>query len=258
MLLAIDVGNTNTCFGIYEGETLRGTFRLRTDRGRTADEIGLYATEYFQRFGLDMEAVEDVIIASVVPQVMAQLTRAMELYFGHTPMVIDGGVDPGLVYAIQGRERLGPDRSVACLAARELFPCPCIILDFGTATTLDALNEKGEYMGGCIAAGLETTARALSDNASLLPQIELKPAEKVLGTTTVGQIQAGVVLGYVGAMEYLVRRARQELGVPDCPVIATGGLAGAIAQGSELIRAVDRDLVLEGLRLIYQREKKQR
>ena len=248
MLLAIDVGNTNTCFGIYEGEKLRGTFRLRTDRGRTADEIGLYATEYFQHFGLDIEAV----------QVMAQLTRAMELYFGHTPMVIDGGVEPGLVYAIQGRERLGPDRSVACLAARELFPCPCIILDFGTATTLDALNEKGEYMGGCIAAGLETTARALSDNASLLPQIELKPAEKVLGTTTVGQIQAGVVLGYVGAMEYLVRRARQELGVPDCPVIATGGLAGAIAQGSELIRAVDRDLVLEGLRLIYQREKKQR
>lgn len=254
MLMTVDVGNTNTCFGIYDGETLRGTFRLRTDRSRTADEIGLYVTGYFDRFHLNVGDIADVIIASVVPQVMDPLTRAMERYLGRTALVIDGGVDPGLVYAKPGKERLGPDRAVACLAARELFPCPCIVLDFGTATTLDALNEKGEYMGGCIAAGLETTARALSDNASLLPQIELKPAQRVLDMTTVGQIQAGVVLGYVGAMEYLVRRAQQELGAPDCPVIATGGLAGAIARGSGLIRAVDRDLVLEGLRLIYQRE----
>ena len=255
MLLCIDVGNTNMTFGVYEGEELLGTFRLRTDPDRTADEIGLFACEYFGRFGLSTSAVEDVIIASVVPQVMEPLERAMEKYFDHTPLIIDGGIDPGLVIGIAGDERLGPDRSVACVAARELYGCPCIVLDFGTATTLDALNERGEYMGGCITAGLAVTAEALTGKTSLLPRVELVRPYKVLNSTAVGHIQAGLVLGYVGAMEYLVKLAKQELGVEDCPVIATGGLAKAVAAGSNVMEAVDKDLVLEGLRLIYQREK---
>jgi len=255
MLLTIDVGNTNICFGIYEGEKLRGSFRLKTDPDRTADEIGLLVCEYFHRFGLEIEGVEDVIIASVAPQVMYPLTRAMEIYVGRKPLIIDAGVDPGLKMGVPGDERLGPDRSVACVAAAAKYGTPCIVLDFGTATTLDALNQRGEYMGGCIAAGLRVTADALTQRASLLPRVELARPEKVLNTTAVGHIQAGVVLGYVGAMEYLVRKAQEELGAPGCPVVATGGLARIVAGSTGLIRAVDEDLVLEGLRLIYHRER---
>ncbi len=253
MLLAIDVGNTNICFGIYDGETLKGTFRLKTDSDRTADEIGLFACEYFRRFDLEPEELKDIIIASVVPQVMYTLNRAMEKYFGKTPMIIDAGVEPGLAMGVPGDERLGPDRSVACVAAIEKYGVPCIVLDFGTATTLDALNEKGEYMGGCIATGLRVSADALTQRASLLPRVELVRPEKVLNTTAVGHIQAGVVLGYIGSMEYLIRLAKEELGAPDCPVVATGGLASIVAENTSLIQVVDKDLVLDGLRIIYQR-----
>lgn len=255
MLLCIDVGNTNICFGVYEGEELKGFFRLQTQRERTSDEMGLFAMEYFRTFGLDPADIGDVMVCSVVPQVMARLTECVKKYFGREPMIIDGGVDPGLPYAISGRERLGADRAVACVAARALYGAPCIVLDFGTATTLDALNEKGEYMGGCISTGLEVTARALTDGTALLPQVPLDMPDRVLNSTSVGHIQAGVVLGYRGAMEYLVRRAKEELGAPDCPVIATGGLAKAAVKDSEVIQTVDRDLVLEGLRIIYEREK---
>ena len=255
MLLTIDAGNTNLCFGLYEGDRLQGSFRLRTDPSQTADELGLLVCEYFHRFGLDLAAVEDVIIACVVPGLLPLLKRAMETYLGKTPLVIDGGVDPGLKLGVASDERLGADRSVACVAAAAKYGAPCIVLDLGTATTLDALNTRGEYMGGCIAVGLRVAANALAQQAALLPQVELTGPEKVLNTTAVGHIQAGMVLGYVGAVEYLVRRAREELGQPECPVVATGGLARIIAGHTGIIQAVDDDLVLEGLRLIYQRER---
>lgn len=258
MLLAIDVGNTNICFGIYDGAELLGTFRLKTDPDRTSDEIGLFACEYFRRFDLSPEAVDDVIIASVVPHIMYTLTNAVMKYFGKCPMIIDDGVDPGLAMGVSGDERLGPDRSVACVAAIVKYHAPCIVLDFGTATTLDALNEKGEYMGGCITAGLRVTADALAGRASLLPRVELARPEKVLNNTAVGHIQAGIVLGYIGATEHLIRLAKEELGVPDCKVIATGGLARLVADNTSLIQVVDKDLVLDGLRMVYHRERGRR
>lgn len=255
MLLTIDVGNTNLCFGIFDGAELRGTFRLKTDPDRTSDEIGLFACEYFHRFGLEPEQVEDVIVASVVPHVMHTLCSAMVKYFGKVPLVIDGGVDPGLKMGVPGDERLGPDRSVACVAAMAKYGAPCIVLDFGTATTLDAVNARGEYMGGCITTGLRVSADALTQRASLLPQVELTMPDRVLNFTAVGHIQAGLMMGYIGAVEYLVRRAREELGAPGCPVVATGGLARMVAENTDLVQFEDKDLVLEGLRLIYLREK---
>lgn len=255
MLLTIDVGNTNLCFGIFDGEELKGTFRLKTDPDRTSDEIGLFACEYFHRFGLEPEQVEDVIVASVVPHVMHTLTNAMVKYFNRVPLVIDGGVDPGLKIGVPGDERLGPDRSVACIAAMAKYGAPCIVLDFGTATTLDAVNAQGEYMGGCITTGLRVSADALTQRASLLPQVELTWPEKVLNSTAVGHIQAGLVMGYIGAVEYLIRRAKEELGEPDCTVVATGGLAGLVSENTALVQYEDRDLVLDGLRMIYLREK---
>lgn len=256
MLLAIDVGNTNLTFGIFEGAAMRGSFRLKTDSDRTSDEIGLFACDYFRRFGLDPEAVEDVIIDSVVPPIMHTLTNAIRKYFGKKPLVIDDGVDPGLAMGVAGDERLGADRSVACVAAIAKYGAPCVVLDFGTATTLDALNEQGAYMGGCITAGVRVSTDALFSRAALLPRVELVCPDKVLNTTAVGQIQAGAVMGYIGAMEHLIRKAKLELDAPGCRVVATGGLAGMMAQNSKLIDVVDRDLVLDGLRMIYDREKR--
>ncbi|NCB64152.1 MAG: type III pantothenate kinase [Clostridia bacterium] len=254
MLLAIDVGNTNMVFGLFKGDTLSGTFRLMTDANRTSDEIGLTAYQYFMRFGLKTEDVEDVIIASVVPQVMYTLTSAMMKYFDKTPIVVGDDVDPGLAYGVTGDERLGPDRSVACAAALAKYGAPLVVLDFGTATTVDALDEKGEYKGGCITAGVRISTEALFHKTAMLPKVELVKPNSVLGTTTVGQIQAGAVMGYIGAMEYLIRETVRELGCGEkTRVVATGGLARMVADYTDVIDVVDSSLIMDGLRIIYRR-----
>lgn len=255
MLLAIDVGNTNMVFGIFEGETLKGSFRLKTDAGRTSDEIGLLICGYFQKFSLDAREVEDIILASVVPNVMYTLTSAIIKYFGKKPLIVDGGIEPGLPYGVQSDERLGADRSVVCVAAIAKYGAPLIVLDFGTATTLDAVSSEGAYLGGCITAGVRISTEALFQKTARLPNVELTMPDTVLGCTTVGQIQAGAVMGYIGSIEYLVRRAKAEMGYPaeDIKVIATGGLARMVSENSDLITALDSQLVLDGLRIIYER-----
>ena len=255
MLLVIDVGNTNMVFGIYEGDRLAGSFRLKTDVNRTSDEIGLLAAQYFEKFGLDTGKVEDVMIASVVPPVMYSLTSAIIKYFNRRPLIIDDGVDPGLPYAVGGDERLGPDRSVACVAALEKYGAPLVVLDFGTATTVDAVSREGAYLGGCITAGVRISTEALFQKTARLPNVELAMPDKVLGCTAVSQIQAGAVMGYIGAMEYLIRRTKQEMGYPEeeIKVVATGGLSRMVADNTDMIDLVDKDLILDGLRLIYRR-----
>lgn len=156
-------------------------------------------------------------------------------YFGKTPIIVDEDVDPGLPYGVSGDERLGADRSVACIAALEKYGAPLVVLDFGTATTVDAVNREGAYMGGCITAGIRISADALFMRAAMLPKVELVKPETVLGCTAVGQIQAGTVLGYIGAMEYLIRMAKEELRAADAHVVATGGLARLIADNTGLI-----------------------
>lgn len=257
MLVAIDVGNTNMVFGLFEQDILTGSFRLMTDANRTSDEIGLAAWDYFQRFGLKTEDVEDVIIASVVPQVMHTLTNAIAKYFNKTPIIVDDDVDPGLPYGVSGDERLGPDRAVACIAAVEKYGTPLVVLDFGTATTLDAVNANGEYMGGCIIAGVRIATDALFMKTAMLPKVELIKPDTVLNSTAVGQIQAGAVGGYIGSMEYLIREAKKELGGGDVQVVATGGLARLIADNTDLVSHVDASLILEGLVLIYRRDRGQ-
>lgn len=255
MLLAVDVGNTNMVFGIFREDKLAGTFRLQTDVNRTSDEIGLLSCAYFERFGLDPRGVEDILIASVVPPVMYALTSAMIKYFGKTPRIIDAGVDPGLPYAVKGDERLGADRSVACVAAIHAYGAPLIVLDFGTATTVDAINREGGYLGGCILAGVRLTTQALFQKTAQLPNVELTVPDKVLNSTAVGQIQAGAVGGYIGAIEYLIRRTKEEMGYPPdkIQVIATGGLARMVADHTDAIDRVDGGLILEGLRIISKR-----
>lgn len=258
MLLVIDVGNTEMVFGIFEGEELRGSFRLKTDPVRTADEIGLLACQYFQRFGLEPTQMEDVVIASVVPPVMHTLTNAILKYFERKPLIIDEDIDPGLPYGVQSDERLGADRSVAGIAAIKKYGAPIIVLDFGTATTLDAVSREGSYLGGCITAGVRLTTEALFQKTASLPNVEMAMPSTVLGSTAVGQIQAGAIMGYVGSMEYLIHRAKKEMGYqPDeIKVVATGGLAHMVAENSHIIDVVDPALILDGLRILYEKVKK--
>lgn len=256
MILAIDVGNTNMEFGVFEGEKLLGSFRMMTKNKATSDEIGLLVCQYFERFGIDRTRLEAVVVASVVPQIMYTLNAAMVKYLGLKPIVADDDVASGLSYGpLVTNERLGADRSVACVAAMKKYGSPLIVLDFGTATTVDAVSRDGVYMGGCISAGLRVTMDALAANAAMLPNVELSKPDKVLNFTAVGHIQAGVVGGYVGAMEYLIRQAKDELGEPDVKVVATGGLARLIAEHTPLIDVIDGELILDGLRMIYEEYK---
>ena len=238
MLMAIDVGNTNMVFGLLDGERLVGSFRLMTDANRTSDEIGLTVCEYFRRFDLTMDQVTDIIIASVVPQVMYTLTSAIIKYFGKKPIIIDEDVSTGIRY--QGDDRLGADRSVSCVAAMEKYGKP--------------LSPDGEYLGGCILAGIRVSTDALFHQAAMLPRIELIRPASVLGKNTIAQIQAGSVMGYIGAIEYLIRQTKAEMpGGENATVVATGGLARLIADNTDLIDVVDGQLILDGLRIIYER-----
>ena len=258
MLLTIDVGNTNMVFSVFEGETLRGSFRLTTVTGRTSDELGMDIWNQLSRLGIRPEDLADVIISSVVPPVMAALTDAVVRYLDKTPIVVDVDVDPGLPYGVMSNERLGADRSVACVAAIHKYGAPLILADMGTATTVDAISRQGSYMGGCITAGARISIEALFQKTALLPQVSLALPEKVLSGTAVGQIQAGAVLGYIGAMERLITQAREEIDEPEAIVVATGGLAPVIAAGTDLIDVVDGQLIPDGLRLLYQKYLRER
>ena len=258
MLLTIDVGNTNMVFSVFEGETLRGSFRLTTVAGRTSDELGMDIWNQLSRLGIRPEDLADVIVSSVVPPVMAALTDALVRYLGKTPIVVDVDVDPGLPYGVVSNEHLGADRSVACVAAIHKYGAPLILADMGTATTVDAISRAGVYMGGCITAGARISIEALFQKTALLPQVSLALPEKVLSGTAVGQIQAGAVLGYIGAMERLITQAREEIDEPEAIVVATGGLAPVIAAGTDLIDVVDGQLIPDGLRLLYQKYLRER
>jgi len=258
MLLTIDVGNTNMVYGLFDGERLLGSFRLRTASDITSDEIGILACEYFSRFGFEPADVQDVVIASVVPQIMYTLTSAMIKYFGREPIVIDSDVDAGLRYGSgleNCTERLGADRAVTAVAAIAKYGAPLIVVDFGTATTLDAIDAEGRYLGGTIGTGLRVSMDALIQNTAMLPRVELSMPSRVIGTNTGEQLRAGVVAGYVGNMEYLIARMKKELGREDVRVVATGGLSRLISEQTKMIDIVDGGLTLDGLRLIYRRLK---
>ena len=253
MLLAIDIGNTNMVFGIYKGEEMLGSFRLSTNSTATSDELGILAVSYFERFGYRTEDLKACIIGSVVPQVMYSVTSAIIKYFGVEPLVVGTDVDTGLKFAPRCYEtgRLGADRAINCISATQKYGAPFVILDFGTATTIDAVGPDGVYMGGTIGPGLQVSLDALVSRTAMLPRVELQMPQTVLGRNTEEQIQAGVVAGYVGNMEYLIRQVMEEMDCEGIKVIATGGLSRMIAQQTDRINIVDPMLTMDGLRMIF-------
>ncbi len=255
MLLVIDIGNTNTSLGVFDGEALAAHWRLTTVRARTVDEWGVLARNLFALAELDFKVIDAIAVASVVPPLNFTLKRMAEVYFGLSPLFIDHTIDTGLPILYQPASDVGADRIVDAVAAIHNYGSPCIVVDFGTATTFDAINSKGEYLGGVITPGINISADALFERAAKLPRVEIKRPQKTIGSATVEAMQSGLYHGYVGLVDGILRKMIDELG-GTVHVIATGGLASLIATGSEFIEHVDETLTLEGLRLTYERTAK--
>jgi len=255
MLLVIDVGNTNTVLGIYDRDRLMDNWRIWTERDRTSDEYGILMRNLFSSRGIPLEKIEAVSISCVVPPMLNMLLELCEKYFRVGPLVIDVGIQLGMPILTDTPAEVGADRIVNAVAAYHKYGKSLIVVDFGTATTFDYISPQGEYMGGAIAPGLGIASEALFIRASKLPRVELKRPKKVVGKNTVQSMQAGIVFGYVGLTDEIVLRMKEEVGT-NPKVIATGGLAPLIASESKTIERVDEFLTLEGLRLLYELNRK--
>jgi type III pantothenate kinase len=254
LLLTIDLGNTNTVLGVFEGAELRAHWRLATRREQTADEYGILVRNLFMSSGLAPTAIEGVALASVVPPLTPVLVALSKQYLDLEPLVVEPGVRTGMPILYEPPGDVGADRIVNGVAAFAAYGGPVIVVDFGTATTLDVVTRKGEYLGGVICPGVGISADALFQRAARLPRVDVRHPGKVIGRSTVGSIQSGIYFGYAAMVEGLIARLRSELGEP-ARVVATGGLAETLAGEIPSIEAVDPVLTLTGLRLIWERNR---
>lgn len=250
MLLAIDVGNTNTVLGAFAGERALPNWRIATTQSRTADEYSVTLHGLFRLSGLDAGGVDAAIISSVVPAAVQPLTQALEERFGVSPLVVGPGIKTGIPILYENPKEVGADRIVNAVAAYDMYGSGTIVVDFGTATTFDCISPRGEYLGGVITPGITISADALYRHAAKLPRVEVARPERIIGRNTVSSIQAGLFYGYVGLVDGIVTRMKKEAGFP-VRVVATGGLARLLAAASETIEKADDQLTLRGLRLIY-------
>jgi len=260
MLLALDVGNTNTVLGLYHSgsNTLAAHWRVTTHRTQTVDEYGVLFTNLFNMHGLSTSQVEHIIISSVVPPIDSTLAQVCESYFKRKPLFVEPGIKTGMPVLVDNPAELGADRLVNAIATYEKYGGPAIIVDFGTATTFDVVSAKGEYLGGIISPGLGISADALFSRAARLGRVDIKRPAKVIGTNTVAHIQSGLYYGYIGLVDGILARMIAEIGTdlndPAHPkIIATGGLARLIAEDSRYIETIDDMLTLDGLRLAFER-----
>jgi len=253
MLMVLDVGNTNTVLGIYSNEELLNHWRLTTERERTADEYGILIRTLFGLGEVSNGTVTAIVISSVVPPARPALEEMGVRYFGIQPLFIEATMDLGMPVRYNPPADVGADRIVNAVAAYAQFGGPAVVVDFGTATTFDAISPQGEYLGGVIAPGIGISAEALFLRAARLPRVEIRPPSKVVGDSTVGSIQSGLYWGYAGLVDGILRRMKDEIENPY--VVSTGGLAELISPACEEIDSVDRNLTLEGMRLVYERLK---
>ncbi|MCA1037743.1 MULTISPECIES: type III pantothenate kinase [Bacillaceae] len=254
MIFVFDVGNTNIVLGVYDGEELKHHWRIETNRNKTEDEYGMIVKSLFEHVNLSFSNIDGIIISSVVPPIMFALERMCQKYFHHKPLVVGPGIKTGLNIKYENPREVGADRIVNAVAAIHEYGGPLIIVDFGTATTYCYINADKQYMGGAIAPGVNISTEALYSKAAKLPRIEIARPEHIVGKNTVAAMQSGIVYGYVGQVEGIVKRMKDQSDENPL-VIATGGLANLIAQESNMIDIVDPFLTLKGLQLIYKRNR---
>jgi type III pantothenate kinase len=258
MLLALDVGNTNTVLGLYnlDGKKpeLAANWRVTTHRTQTVDEYGVFFVNLFEMHGMAPNQVTSIIIASVVPPLDSTLRQVCEDYFHIEPMFVEPGMKTGMPLLVDNPTEMGADRLADCVAAYERYGGPCIVVDFGTATKFEAISKRGEYLGGAIAPGLGLSAEALFSRAARLYRVDIKRPAKVIGTNTIAHLQSGLYFGYIGLVDGIIERIIAELGEQP-HIVGTGGLAHMIAEDSRYINEIDDMLTLDGLRILFERNR---
>lgn len=255
MLLVIDVGNTNVTMGVFDGEALKETFRLTSKQPRTSDEYGMTICDLVEHREIAVSQITDVIISSVVPDVMYSLINGVIKYLHTTPLIVGPGIKTGIRLVTENPKQIGADRIVDAVGAYELYGGPVLVIDFGTATTYDLIMEDGSFVAGVTAPGIRLIANALWEGTAKLPKFEIRKPQSILAKETISSMQAGLVYGYIGQTEYIIKKVQEEAKLPDLKVVATGGLGKLIADETEMIHVYDNRLTLKGLRLIYEKNR---
>lgn len=256
MILVIDVGNTNMTIGVYKERELQATFRMMTKTPRTSDEYGVMISQLLGSKGIAMADIEGSIIASVVPDVMHSLVGGVVKYLGTNPLIVGPGVKTGITTTTENPRAIGADRIVDAVAAYEKYGGPVLVLDFGTATTYDLVTEDGKFAAGITAPGIRISSEALWTQTAKLPNIEIKKPKSILAQETISSMQAGLVYGQIGQTEYIIRKVKEESGLKELKVVATGGLGRMIADETNDIDVYDSALTLDGLLFIYEKNRK--
>lgn len=254
MILTLDVGNTNITCGVFDGDDLKACFRITTKMPRTSDEYGMMLCNLIEKNQIDVSDIKDAIICSVVPNVMHSLQGGVVKYLHITPLIVEAGIKTGIRIATANPQQIGADRIVDAVAAYELYGGPVLVLDYGTATTYDLVDENGAFLGGITAPGIRISAKALWEDAAKLPEIEIKKPDRILGKDTITSMQSGLVFGQIGQTEYIVRKVKEEMGLDNIKVVATGGLGRIIAKETEAIDIYDPNLTLKGINLVYKKQ----
>ncbi len=256
MLLVVDVGNTNITCGVYEGEVIKATFRITTKIPRTSDEYAMMFTNMLALQDVSIKQIEGSIVASVVPDVMHSLTGGIVKSTNTKPLIVGQGIRTGINIVTENPRAIGADRIVDAVAAYEKYGGPILVLDFGTATTYDYVTAEGNFAAGVTAPGIRISSEALWKSAAKLPNVEIKKPKSILAKETISSMQAGLIYGQIGQTEYIIKKVKEETGIPNMKVVATGGLGRIIADETDAIDIYDSSLTLDGLRIIYDKNRR--
>jgi type III pantothenate kinase len=254
MILTIDVGNTNITCGVFDGDEIVASFRITTKMPRTSDEYGMMLSNLIQQNDIQTSDIRDAIICSVVPNIMHSLQGGLVKYFHIAPIIVEAGIETGIRIVTPNPQQIGADRIADAVGAYEIYGGPVLVIDFGTATTYDFVDENGAFQGGITAPGIRISARALWEDAAKLPEIEIKKPSTILGKDTITSMQAGLVYGQIGQTEYIINKVKQEVGLTQMRTVVTGGLGRIIASETDAIDVYDPNLTLKGIHLVYKKQ----
>ncbi len=255
MVLVIDIGNTNITCGVFDGDVIKTTFRLTTKLQRTSDEYGVFICELLRTNNIEIEAIKEVMISSVVPNINYSFQNGIIKYIGKKPLLVGAGTKTGIKIQIANPKEAGPDRIVDAVAAYYLYGGPVLVIDFGTATTYDLITEDGAFVAGVTSPGIRISANALWKDTASLPEIEIKKPATILAKDTITSMQGGLVYGYIGQTEYIIRKMKEESGIQNLKVVATGGLGKMISDEVKEIDVYDPMLTSKGLNIIYKKNR---